>query len=313
MITLPKVYVGVDVSKNTLDIHIHPLGKSFKIENSKIDINNFLKKFTSYEVMQIACEATGGYERLFVNLSKKSKYRVWIVDPRRIKGFIVASGCKGKTDKIDAQKIAEFASKNSPDYQAMDKSENQEKLQVLVNRKNDLIQFLGSEKTRLQQPSHIDSIKSIKRFIKIFEKEIKLISDQIQSIIKKDVCLKKQSEILESIPGIGKTTTAALLSFVPELGTLNKNEISALVGLCPYDNQSGRYAGRKRIRAGRSIPRKALYMCALTSIKYSLIHKAFYDRLIAKNKPFKIAIVAVMHKLIILANSLLKKGELCKI
>lgn len=310
MTNLSKVYVGVDVSKDTLDVHVYPLGIIFKIDNNKQSINGLIKKMTQYEVIQAACEATGGYEKLLCQLLLRKGYNVWVVDPRRIKGFIVASGRKSKTDKIDAQKIAEFAAKNIREYEKIDKTENQENLQALVNRKNDLIQFLATEKTRLKHPSHAFSSASITKFIKILQKEIDNINKEMQQLIQNDDALNRQSKILESIPGIGKATSAALLSFVPELGKISNKQVSALIGVCPYDRQSGKHAGKKYVIGGRAVPRKALYMCALTTIKHSLVLKAFYDHLIANKKPFKVAMVAIMHKLIVVANSLLKKNEL---
>ncbi len=312
MKNISKVFIGVDISKNTLDVYIHPIGKSLKVSNSEVGITEIIKELVKYDIEQIACEATGGYEKLLARILKKNCYYLWIIDPRRIKGYIVASGCKSKTDKIDARKIAEFASKNSPDYEIMNKSENQEKLQALVNRKNDLVKFLVAEKTRSKHPSHALYASSIKKFIKILECEIKSIDLKIQDLIQQDEKLNTKSKILESIPGIGKTSAATLLSFVPELGQISNKKVSALIGVCPYENESGSYKGKKFIRGGRTIPRNMLYMYALTTIKYHLPLKELYDRLITSKKPFKIAIVAIMHKLIVIANSLLKKGELCK-
>lgn len=313
MTTISKVYIGVDISKNYLDVYIHPIGKVFRLKNSETDIEKLITELTKYDVVHIGCEATGGYEKLLAQLLQKNLYDLWIIDPRRVKGFIIASGCKSKTDKIDAQKIAEFISKNSKDYQAINKTENQEQLQAFVNRKNDLIKFLAAEKTRSKHPSHALYLPSIKKFIAVFEKEIKKIDKQIEDLIKNDDDLSKKSNILESIPGIGRASAGVLLSFVPELGKISNSKIAALVGVCPYENESGLYKGKKIIKGGRITPRNMLYMCALTTIKYNLILKSFYDRLIANKKPFKVAIVAVMRKLIILANSLLKKGELCKV
>ena len=312
MITISEVFIGVDVSKNHLDVHIHPIGKHFKLKNSEKDIRKFIKELPKFNSPKMACEATGGYEKLLAQLLKDSSYDLWIVDPRRIKGFIAASGCKSKTDKIDAKKIAEFISKNSRDYEAINKTENQEKMEALVNRKNDLIKFLVAEKTRLNHPSHLSHTGSIKKLIEILERETKTIDQQIEAVVESDEEISKKSKILESIPGIGKASAAVLLSFVPELGLISNRKISALVGVCPYDNESGGYKGKKFIRGGRMTPRNTLYMCALTTIRYSPVLKGFYERLIANKKPFKLAIVAVMRKLIILANSLLKKGELCK-
>lgn len=309
---LSKVVIGVDVSKDNLDIYINPVGKHFKVPNSEPAIKRLIKELASYEVDQIACEATGGYEKLFVNLLFKNDYKPWIVDPRRIKGFIVATGCKSKTDKIDAQKIAEFAAKNTREYESAPKSKQQELLQASVNRKQDLTGILASEKARLKHPSHALYASSIKKHIKFLEAEIKTLDQRIQELVKQEETLSKKVELLESIPGIGQATAALLVAFVPELGSLSNAKISALVGLCPYARESGAYKGKRFISGGRVIPRNALYMCALTTIKYHLPLKAFYDRLISNKKPFKVAIVAVMRKMIIIANAIVKKGELCK-
>ncbi len=313
MATISKIYVGVDISKNNLDICIYPEKILSKIDNTEAAIKGFINKLAKHDIAQIACEATGGYEKLLAKLLKKNGFDLWIIDPRRIRGFIVSTGCKSKNDKIDAQKIAEFCYKNTRDYATIETTENQAKLQALVNRKNDLTRFLAAEKTRLKQPSHAMSLPSIKRLIKIFTAEIKTVDKQISGLLKNDSELGQKAEILESIPGIGIASAALLLSHVPELGTISNNKISALVGVCPYDNESGKFKGKRRIRGGRLTPRNHLYMCALTTIKYNLILKTFYDRLIENQKPFKVAIVAVMRKLIILANSLLKRGELCKV
>lgn len=312
MTNVSQVSIGVDVSKNSLDIFIHPVGLFLKINNSKQAIIKFINQLNSYQIKQIACEATGGYEKPLTKLLEKHGYNCWTIDPRRIKGFIIAKGGKAKTDKIDAKKIAEFAEQNFQDYQAIVKTANEEKLQALVNRKSDLTQYLAAERTRLKHPSHELSISNIKKFIEILEKEIKKIDNQIAKHIAKDEKLNQKMNLLESIPGIGKATAALLVSFVPELGKLSNNKIAALIGVCPYNRESGTYKGKSFIRGGRMIPRNALYMCALTTIKHHLPLKVFYDRLIANKKPFKVAIVAVMRKLIIIANAILKKGELCR-
>jgi transposase len=313
MSSLSKVYVGVDVSKNHLDFCIFPVDKRFRVKNVKGEVQKCVKELAQYDIATIGCEATGGYEKLLAKTLKQSSYNLWVVDPRRIKGFIVASGCKTKTDKIDAKKIAEFVSQNAQSYEPINKTDHEEQLQAAVNRKNDLLLFLVAEKTRLKHPSHSLYASSIKKLIKTLEHEIKTLDKQMQKFIEQDDGLSKKSQILESIPGIGKAAAATLLSFVPELGKISNSKIAALVGLCPYDNESGTHKGKKFIRGGRMVPRNILYMCSLTTIKYNLILKSFYDRLRAANKPFKVAIVAVMRKLLLLANALLKKGELCKI
>lgn len=308
---IAKVHIGVDISKNNLDIHIYPLGRAFRIDNSEAAIKKLIKEIAQYDVAQIACEATGGYEKRLNWSLRKSNYTLWVIDPRRVKAFIVASGCKSKNDKIDAKKIAEFASQNTPAYTAINRSESQEQLQALVNRKNDYIRVLAAEKARLKSPSHVYNTADIKESIELLEAKIKSIELGIQTLIQKDEKLTAKAIILKSVPGLGKAAVATILAFLPEAGELNDKEIAALVGVCPYDNDSGSYKGKRFIRGGRKIIRDILYMCALTTIKYHLPLKQFYDQLRAAKKPFKVAIVAVMRKLIIIANALLKKGELC--
>ena len=311
MKNLTKVWIGVDISKKTLDICINPIGKFFKISNSADEIEMFVEELKQFDVKQIACEATGGYEKLLEKILRKHGYTLWIVDPRRVKGYIVSTGCKSKTDKIDAQKIADFATKNSPNYDAIRRTESLEILHILNSRKSDLTKVLSAEKNRLKGPAYEACQSSIQNVIKFLQKETKSIEMQIKHMIQQDETLNKKALVLESIPGIGYASAALLLSSVPELGLLNNRQISALIGVCPYDRSSGSYAGKKFIRGGRMIPRNILYMCALTTIKYHLPLKEFYDRLIENKKPFKVALIAVVHKLIIIANSLLKKEETC--
>jgi transposase len=286
MKNITKACIGVDISKKTLDICVNPMNKFFKIANAEDAIEVFVKELQQFDVKQIVCEATGGYEKLLAKTLKKHGYTLWIVDPRRIKGHIVATGCKSKNDKIDAQKIAEFAAKNSPDYVAMYKTENQELLHSLNNRKNDLTKILAAEKTRFKDPSNEACRSSIKNIMQVLKNEIKSIELQIKDVIQQDETLNTKALVLESIPGIGYASAALLLSSVPELGILNNKQISALIGVCPYDRSSGSYVGKKFIKGGRMIPRNMLYMCALTTIKYHLPLKQFYNRLIANKKPF---------------------------
>ncbi len=309
MQNIAQVFIGVDVSKDTLDIHINPIGKACKIGNNEKEINKFIQELGGLTVGGIGCESTGGYESLLKNLLKKQLYNLWVVDPRRIKGFMASKNSKSKTDKIDAKNIAQFVAANQQDYKVFDKTPDQERVQALVNRKNDLTKYLASEKTRLKHPSHELCKDSIANLIQILNKEIKGLEVEIDKIIENSENLSLKAKRLISIPGIGKASAALLLSFIPELGQLSNVKISALVGLCPYENESGKFKGKKFVKGGRSVPRKILYMCALTAVKYDDCLKAFYNRLREKNKPFKVAMVGVMHKLIILANALLKSSE----
>ena len=312
MITVSKIYVGVDVSKDNLDIFIAPLGKSFRITNSSEAVEKFIKKLPEHDGIAIGCESTGGYEKILDQGLNKHAINLRIIDPRRIKGFIVSKNCKSKTDKIDAQKIAQFVMQNDEDYKQIKKTECQVKLQALVDRKQDLTVMLAAEKTRFKHPSHALSITSIETMMTHFKIEIESIDQQIKELVEQDEILNKKMELLVSIPGIGEATAAVLLSSLPELGQIENHKMASLIGVAPYARESGHFKGKSFISGGRAAPRKALYMCALTTIKYHLPLKEFYDRLRSNNKPFKVAMVAVMRKLIIIANVILRKGEMCK-
>jgi transposase len=193
MENITKAWVGVDISKRTLDICLYPLNKSLKISNSQDAIEDFINDLSQFDVKQIACEATGGYEKLLAKSLKQCEYSLWIIDPRRIKGYIISTGCKSKNDKIDAQKIAEFAAKNNPDYVTMQKTESQEILHSLNNRKSDLTKILAAEKTRLKHPSHETCKSSIQNIIQVLKKEIKSIELHIKEIIQQDEKLNNKA------------------------------------------------------------------------------------------------------------------------
>ena len=246
MITVSKIYVGVDISKDNLDICIEPLGKSFRIANSQEAIEKFIKKLPEHEGIKIACESTGGYEKLLDQILSKHDINLWIVDPRRIKGFIVSKSCKSKTDKIDALKIAQFVMQNCEDYKQIKKSEQEQKLRALVDRKQDLTVMLTAEKTRLKHPSHALSIASIEEMMEYLKKQIESIDKKVKESIELDEDLKNKSELLTSILGIGQATAAVLLSSLPEYGNPCLNLMAILT--LPFGNftlKTVRLAGTK--------------------------------------------------------------------
>jgi transposase len=310
MVTVTRVDIGVDVSKKFLDVHFHPIKKAMRINNDTDGLNELLKHLSQYSVKQVVCEATGGYEKPMQKALMKKGLNVWIVNPRRIKAFIVSEDIKAKTDKLDAKMIALFASQKHSAYKPIQHTDEDEKLKALVSLKASVTASASGYKTQLQQQSDTDCIKYLKQLLHTTEKNIKKINQQINDLIKQDEGLVRKAQIISSIPGAGEGTVAVCLSMLPELGNIDNKKIASLVGVAPHIKQSGNNKGKARISGGRSSVRNVLYMAAVSAITHNPKLKQFYQRLITAGKPFKVAIVAVMRKLIVIINSMVMKGEL---
>jgi len=308
-----NAYIGIDVSKAHLDIHIRPIAKQMKIENSQRGMKRLLRflKQTEYSVQQIVCESSGGYQRLAVRILEEEGYNVWSANPALVKSFIRSEGVLSKTDAHDAKMIALFAEKKEQSYEKEPWSQEMEDLQELVKRKADLVQMLAMEKTRLQSPTVNKACsRLIKGHIRQLEKQIKKVDTITDEQRLLNPVWKKKTEIMQSIPGIGRETAVNLLTFMPELGKITGKQSAALLGVAPYANESGCYRGKTSVRGGRSIPRRLVYMAALSASRANPVLKQFYNRLRTKGKKPKVAIVAVMRKLITFINVLLEKEKL---
>lgn len=309
MNTITKNFVGVDVSKNWLDVYIYPKKYYLRVDNSESGINQLLQAFAQNNIAQLVCESSGGYEDLLIRLCSNAGYKTWRVDPKRIKAFIASEGIRAKTDKIDARMIALFASQKERSYDSVERSANDEKMRALVHRRADLTEMASAEKKRLKGPTGQYCKDQIERFLSIINEGIEELDKQIQDIIKNDHIMNNRNDILQSIPGIGKATAAALIADMRELGTIANKEAVALLGVAPYTKQSGLYKGSESIGGGRPAPRKALYMAALTAARYNKQMNKLYTRLRDKGKKPKVAIVAVMNKLTTTINAMLRKNE----
>ncbi|HSW48319.1 MAG TPA: transposase [Candidatus Saccharimonadales bacterium] len=310
MVTLSSIDVGVDVSKKHLDIHLHQIGKSARIANSATGITELEKLLAQYNIGQVACEATGGYERLMYKTLRQANYKVWRVEPRRIKAFIASEGIKAKTDKIDAKMIALFASKKCSSYEAIELSDNNEKLKSFVTLRTSINTSITAVKAQLQQSFDPDCHTFLTKNLNFLEKQLNNLTKHINALIETDQDSQNKATIITSIPGVGDTTAATMLAMLPELGKINNKQAAALVGVAPYIKQSGNLKGHARINGGRAPIRRVLYMAALSAITCNSVIKHFYQRLIDTGKAFKVAIVAVMRKLVIYMNTLTRKGEL---
>jgi transposase len=305
-----KLYVGVDISKSKLDVHLN--GKNLTIENDQKGILIFIGKLKKEhekgnEIGLILCEASGGYEQLLISTLQKNEFPVHVAHANKIRSFAKAKGLLAKTDKIDAVVISEYGRVMEPMPDAKLLSESAEILGELLKRREQLMDHKQAEKNRLDKEHLPSVIKSIKSHIKWLDKEIEQLDKQITEVQIKEE-FKQQIELLTSVPGIGKLTASYILSFLPELGRFNHKQIAALVGLAPFNRDSGAFRGKRFIQGGRAIVRKILFMAALASIRchYSDL-RTFYQQLRARGKAGKIAIAAVMRKLLIVLNSVVSR------
>lgn len=303
MKTLTKIFVGVDVSKDSLAIHILPLEESLVVQNNAKGLRDLLAKLKAHTIGQVVCEASGGYETNMLKEFRKHGHKTWCVEPKRIKHFIRGQGIRCKTDKIDAQMIALFASKMENQHEQV--FERNELLHSLVARKKDLSGMIAQEKARLKHPQE-NFKKEIKKHISFMQQEIKLIDNKISKFMEKNAPLSKKTEILASVPGVGKQSAAVLIAELPELGSIDHKKIAALVGVAPYPRESGIYKGKSITSGGRVVPRTALFMVTLTAIRHNAKFRVVYENLLETGKAKMVAIVAIMRRMLIVLNAMIR-------
>ncbi len=302
-------FVGIDVSKDKLDICIRPSGKSWTQANG--DFDELCDKLEVIDPELIVLEPTGGCELGVLNALIRRGLRVSREHAYKIHHHGRASGQLAKSDKLDASVIAHYAECYSVKIEPMrEPLEEQEFLHQLTSRRKQLVVMRGSEKARLGQPGVFEGIrKSCEKIIRLLSEEIEELERRIRGAIGENKEWRENQEILESAIGIGEKTSSVLLANLPELGRINHKKIAALVGVAPFQNESGRFKGQQKIRGGRSEVRAALYMPALSAIRHDPRIRALYERLLEKGKKKKVAITACMHKLLRMLNAMLSKRQ----
>lgn len=298
-------YWGIDVSKEWLDIAIG--NTILRIAQTEEAINQFIKhNETNTEKALVVLESTGGYERLAVQCLSKAGLTVHIAHPNKVKAFAKAKGRLAKTDKIDAKLLSEYGRFIQADDIRALPSKEQEELQLLGARLEQLKEMHHQEKCRLG----IVSVQRVKQshelMISTIRNEIDVLEKQILKLIKEDAELEEKYTLLRSMKGVGPVLAMMLLIDLPELGQVNKKEVAALVGVAPITNQSGQRTGKAMTKYGRRGIRKILYMAALTACRYNTKLKVFYERLVMSGKPKKVAVVAVMRKMIVILNAMIQ-------
>ena len=301
------MYVGVDVGKAQLDIHWD--NRHIQIKNNKRSLQKFIKelKESSHPIL-IVCEPTGGYEKLMLSLLHQHQIAFHLAHANKIRAFSKAKGTIAKTDKMDATLIASYAEAMLVKPDMIRLTKEAEKVGELLKRRNQLIKQKLEENNRLDKILGKETRNSIKAHIKWLSKEIDGIKGALKALERNIEDVGQQVKLLTSVPGIGQLTAWSLVAFLPELGHEDHKKIAALVGVAPYNHDSGKHTGKRFIVGGRSTVRKSLYMAAITAIRCNPLLKDFYQKLIRRGKVAKVAIIAVVRKMISVLNSVIKRG-----
>lgn len=300
--------VAVDVSKEKLDVFYDYSKKHEVIENSAKDIKKLISKLKKQKEARLVFEASGAYEKLLKNIALDAKIPCSICNGLRVREYARSQGKLAKTDKIDCRLIADYAKKTELPI-ISSRNPVIEELRALNTRRKQILAMVNEEENKLEQ-KHTKLIeKSIKDTVKHFKRNQKQIEEAMESLIEKDSVLKKNREILETIPGIAKIASITLLSDLPELGKLSKSKIASLGGLAPMNRDSGKFKGKRKVGHSRGQIKAVLYMSSMCAIRHNPRTKEFYERLKAKGKPGRVILVACMRKLLVQANAMLKKQE----
>ena len=299
------VFVGIDVAKKHLDIHVRPAGTTFTVSRDADGLEQLIARLQPLAPALIVLEATGGYETVVLATLAGAGVPVLAVNPRQIRDFARACNRLAKTDKLDAAIIALFAERIRPELRPQPDAETQA-LGELAARRRQIVEMISAERKRRQQASTSNVKGKLDRHITWLEEELARLDTEIKTRIKESSVWSAKEELLLSVPGIGATVAHTIIAELPELGTLDRREIAALAGLAPFNHDSGTHRGTRSIKGGRAVVRAKLYMAAWVATRCNPVIKAFYERLLAAGKQRKVALVACMRKLLTILNALLR-------
>jgi transposase len=300
------VVVGIDVSKRTLEVALSD-GGSFRVANNEDGISELLAQLQQSDAALVVLEASGGYESRAYLALWEAGVPTALINPRDAYHFAQANRQLAKTDRLDGRGLCEFGLRMEPEPLPPPEAADEE-LKALAVRRRQVVKMLAAERTRVPQaPRSVRS--SLKRMVRALERELGAIDHRIEQRLRDNPRLAQRCAQLEQVPGLGAVTCAIVVSRLPELGRLGPKQVAALVGVAPYDHQSGEWRGRSPIFGGRAEVRSALYMATLSAIRCNPVLRSFYRRLRAAGKPAKVAIIAAMRKLLVILNAMLKTNS----
>lgn len=305
---MDALFIGIDVSKDRLDVHVHPSGRTFATARNGAGVAELVERLRTLAPKLIAVEATGGFETVVVAALAGESLPVVVVNPAQVRHYAQALGKRAKTDPIDAAVIARFAEATKPAVRALP-DEMTRQLADLVARRRQIVEMMGAEGQRERRAADKRVQKSIARLRKALEKALADIDAEIDDIVRGSPVWAEKEELLSSVPGVGPVVARTLIAEMPELGTLDRRQIAALAGLAPFTRQSGQWKGKSLIGGGRKSVRSALFMAALVAARFNPQLKAFRDKLVAAGKPKLVAVVATARKLLTMLNAIVRDGK----
>jgi len=301
---MDKEFIGIDVSKNTLDAATYTTNKRWQFLNNEVGIDQLVETLKGFPIALVVMESTGGYETSTAYALHRVGIPCAVVNPREVRDFARATKKLAKTDSIDARILAHFAAVINPEPRPLSDEQTQE-LGAILARRRQITVMLTAEKNRMHTAQK--GVRgSIQDHIDYLEKELDQFNTELKGRIEESPVQREKYHLLQSVPGVGPNLSATLLIELPELGSLNRRQIAALVGVAPINHDSGMRRGRRSIWGGRPQVRTALYMAALVATRFNPVISEFYNRLCAMGKAKKVALVACMRKLLIIMNSMLK-------
>ncbi len=301
---MEELFVGVDVSKDRLDVHARPSGAAFAVARDGDGLEALIARLKELRPALVAVEATGGFETVVVAALGAAGLPVVVVNPAQVRSYAKAIGARAKTDPIDAAVIARFAEATKPDIRTLPDEETQ-RLADLVARRRQIIAMIVAERQREKRATRKMG-RSIARLLKALEKELSEIDQDIDDAVRGSPVWREKEDLLSSVPGVGDVTARTLLAELPELGTLTRRQIASLAGLAPYTQASGQWKGKSFIAGGRASVRAAIYMAAVSAARCNGVLKDFYQRLVSTGKAKKLALIAVARKLLTILNAILR-------
>lgn len=297
-------FIGVDVSKASLDVATYPSNETWQVSNDAPGIDELVSQLSDRSVQLIVLEATGGLETPLAGALANRQLPIVIINPRQVRDFAKATGQLAKTDRLDAMVLARFADAIRPELRPL-KTVQEQYLSALLTRRRQLIGMVLAERHRLSSaPSGI--VKDIRKHIVWLEKRIKEADGDMDKFVKASPLWRAKDELLQSVPCVGPVLATSVLARLPELGQLNRRQIAHLVGVAPLNHDSGQHRGKRRVWGGRAELRSVLHMAALVGVRHNPVLKEFYERLCDAGKPKQVALTACMRKLLTILNVMVK-------